>query len=47
MQMQVDAERLNRLQLDGYVVAQFTYADVMTRSPTMLATLDELRPRLR
>ncbi len=47
MQMQVDVERINRMQLDGYVVAQFSYADVTTRSPTMLATLDELRPRLR
>ncbi|MBI4932617.1 MAG: hypothetical protein HY828_01990 [Actinobacteria bacterium] len=45
-QMQVDAERINRMQLDGFVVAQFTYADVTTRSASMLATLAELRPRI-
>ena len=41
MQMQEDAERLNRLQLDGYLGMQFTYTDVVTRSPTMLADLAE------
>jgi very-short-patch-repair endonuclease len=46
-QMQIDSERINRMQLDGYLVAQFTYADVATRSRSMMATLDELRPRLR
>jgi hypothetical protein len=41
MQMQADAERLNRLQLDGFLGMQFTYTDVVTRSTTMLATLTE------
>lgn len=41
MQMQVDSERLNRLQLDGFVAMQFTYVDVVTRSPVMLADLTE------
>jgi very-short-patch-repair endonuclease len=45
-QMQVDAERINRMQLDGFVVAQFTYTDVTTRSTSMLTTLEELRPRI-
>lgn len=40
-QMQVDAERLNRIQLDGLVGIQFTYTDVVTRSATMLGTLAE------
>jgi very-short-patch-repair endonuclease len=30
-QMQVDAERLNRLLLDGYLVLQFTYSDLVER----------------
>jgi very-short-patch-repair endonuclease len=46
VQMQIDAERINRMQLDGFVVAQFTYADVTTRSTSMLSTLEELRPRI-
>ena len=41
MQMQADAERLNRLQLDGFLAMQFTYVDVVTRSPTMTADLAE------
>ncbi len=41
MQMQDDAERVNRLQLDGFVVMQFTYADVVTRSAVMQETLAE------
>lgn len=41
MQMQEDAERVNRLQLDGYVVMQFTYTDVVTRSTVMRETLAE------
>ena len=41
MQMQEDAERLNRLQLDGFLGMQFTYTDVVTRSQTMLANLTE------
>lgn len=41
MQMQEDAERLNRLQLDGFLGMQFTYTDVVTRSLTMLADLTE------
>lgn len=46
MQMQVDSERTTRMSLDGYVVAQFTYVDVVTRSPTMMTTLEEIRRRL-
>ncbi len=41
MQMQEDAERLNRLQLDGFLGLQFSYTDVVTRSATMLADLTE------
>ena len=41
LQMQIDAERVNRLQLDGYVVMQFTYTDVVTRSTVMRETLAE------
>lgn len=41
MQMQADAERLNRLQLDGFLAMQFTYVDVVTRSPVMIADLEE------
>lgn len=44
MQMQDDSERLNRLQLDGFVAMQFTYGDVVTRSRLMLSTLAELLP---
>ena len=44
MQMQADAERLNELQLNGFFVAQFTYTDVVTRSPRMLKVLAELFP---
>lgn len=46
MQLQVDAERTTRMSLDGYTVAQFTYVDVVTRSPMMMAMLDEIRGRL-
>lgn len=48
MQMQVDAERLNRLQLDGHVAVQFTYTDVVTRSAAMIGVLAEVfdRPEL-
>ena len=42
MQMQDDSERLNRLQLDGFVAIQFTYTDVVTRSPHMRAILAEI-----
>ncbi|MDO8362598.1 MAG: hypothetical protein Q7V88_06860 [Actinomycetota bacterium] len=45
MQMQRDAERLNRMQLDGLLAMQFTYQDVVTRSPVMLATLGDSVPR--
>ena len=41
MQMQADTERINRLQLDGYLAMQFTYVDVVSRSPTMIASLIE------
>lgn len=44
MQMQDDSERLNRLQLDGFVAMQFTYSDVVSRSPLMVETLHEMLP---
>lgn len=42
MQMENDAERLNRLQLDGFAAMQFTYNHVVTRSAVMLDTLEEV-----
>jgi very-short-patch-repair endonuclease len=39
MQMQVDSERVNALQLAGFVVLQFTYADVVNASPRMFTEL--------
>ncbi len=39
MQMQSDAERMNRLQFAGFVVMQFTYLDVVGASPLMLDTI--------
>ena len=44
MQMENDAERLNRLQLSGFVAMQFTYHRVVTRAAVMLETLDEQLP---
>ena len=44
MQMENDAERLNRLQLNGFAAMQFTYHHVVTRAPVMLDTLNELLP---
>ncbi len=41
MQMQVDAERLTRMQLDGFVVVQFTYLDVVERPSAVIATVRE------
>lgn len=41
MQMHEDAERVNRLQLDGFVVMQFTYTHVVTRSPIIRENLTE------
>ena len=41
MQMQNDAERMNRMILDGLHPLQFTYTDVAGESPTMLATIGE------
>ena len=41
MQMENDAERLNRLQLDGFAALQFTYHHVVTRSAVMLDNLAE------
>lgn len=39
MQMQIDSERVNALQLAGFVVLQFTYTDVLNASPRMFADL--------
>ena len=41
MQMQNDAERMNRMILDGLHPLQATYTDVATASPTMMASLRE------
>ena len=41
MQMQGDAERMNRMILDGLHPLQFTYVDVAGESPTMLASIIE------
>ena len=40
-QLQHDAERSNRLQLDGYIVIQFTYSDVANRPTELLQVLRE------
>jgi len=45
MQMENDAEQLNRLQLNGFAAMQFTYQHVVTRAPVMLETLYELLPQ--
>ena len=44
MQMENDAERLNRLQLDGFAAMQFTYHHVVSKAPVMIETLRELLP---
>ena len=36
-QMQRDTERMNRLQLDGFVVLQFTYLDLVERPAEVTA----------
>jgi hypothetical protein len=41
MQMQNDAERMNRMILDGLYPLQCTYIDVAGESPTMIASLRE------
>jgi hypothetical protein len=41
MQMQNDAERMNRMILDGLYPLQATYMDVAGESPTMMASLRE------
>lgn len=40
--LQRDVERMNALAIDGYVVVQFTYEDVLERPADVLATLAEL-----
>lgn len=40
-QMQIDAERANRLVLDGFVPLQFTYAQIVESPDEMLATMRE------
>jgi very-short-patch-repair endonuclease len=39
MQMQIDSERVNALQLAGFVVLQFTYTHVVTAAPSMFVSL--------
>lgn len=41
MEMQNDAERMNRMVLDGFHPMQFTYTDVAGASPTMMASVRE------
>ncbi len=41
MQMQNDAERMNRMILDGFRPLQCTYTDVASESPTMMASVRE------
>ncbi len=41
MQMQSDAERMNRMILDGLHPLQFTCVDVASESPTMMASIVE------
>jgi hypothetical protein len=41
MEMQNDAERMNRMILDGLCPMQFTYTDVAGESPTMMTTISE------
>ncbi len=41
MEMQNDAERMNRMILDGLHPLQYTYIDVASESPTMMASLRE------
>jgi hypothetical protein len=46
-QMRIDAERMNRLQLDGFIVLQFTYDDVVRHGAAVVALVAEaLRPYL-
>ena len=40
-QLQSDAERINRLQLEGFIVIQFTYDHIAMHPETMLSTLRE------
>ena len=40
-QMQIDAERANRLVLDGFISLQFTYSQIVEGADAMLATIAE------
>ena len=40
-QMQVDAERANRLVLDGFIPLQFAYSQIVEDAGAMLATIRE------
>jgi very-short-patch-repair endonuclease len=40
-QMQIDAERMNRLTMDGYLVQQFTYNHVVERPDYVVRTIVE------
>jgi very-short-patch-repair endonuclease len=47
-QMRIDSDRMNRLQLDGYVVLQFTYSRVVDDPAGVIAeTIEALLPHLR
>lgn len=40
-QLRADAERMNRLQMDGYLVLQFTYHDIVDRPDWVIASVVE------
>lgn len=47
-QMRIDSERMNRLQLDGFIVLQFTYSRVVDDPAGVIAdTIEALMPYLR
>jgi very-short-patch-repair endonuclease len=39
--MRIDAERMNRLAMDGYMVLQFTYSDIVDRPTFVLERISE------
>lgn len=40
-QMRLDAERLNRLLMDGFLVLQFTYSDIVERPDHVIETVKQ------
>ena len=43
--MSIDAERANRLVLDGFIPLQFTYSQIVEEPDAMLATIREALQR--